>query len=150
MRGLDYRCRWLLSVSGLGVELSPFALPLPVGYSRNSWHKGRQSGNNTKERRGYWTGVLPAAFRILSPKWVFPQNSWPIPWLMSPHLTASPSCKELSIPERAVDKKNSTQGNRQYKRMSDHSRVDDFLNNKFHLNRSRRNTKRHDWYGGDS
>ena len=24
---------------------------------------------------------------------------------MTPHLTASPSCKELSIPERAVDKK---------------------------------------------
>ena len=66
---------WLLSVSGLCVELFPFARPLPVGYLGNSWHKGRQSGDNTKERRGYWTGVLPAAFRILSPKWVFPQNS---------------------------------------------------------------------------
>ena len=105
MSGLVYRCRWLLSVSGLCVELSPFARPLPVGYSRNSWHKGRQPGDNTKEHSSCWTGVLPAAFRILSPKWVFPQNSWPIPWLMPPHLTAMPSCKELSIPERAVDKK---------------------------------------------
>ena len=104
-----YRCRWLLSVSSLSVELSSFCSFSPVGYSRNSWHKGRQPGDNTKERGGYWTGVLRAAFRILSPKWVFPQNSRPIPWLMTPHLTASPSCKELSIPERAVDKKNSTQ-----------------------------------------
>ena len=46
---------------------------------------------------------------------------------MPPLLTASSSCKELSIPERAVDKKNSTQVDRQLKRMSDHSRVDDFL-----------------------
>ena len=52
-----------------------FARPLPVGYSRNSWHKGRQYGVNTKERGSYWMGVLRAAFRILSPKWVFPQNS---------------------------------------------------------------------------
>ena len=104
-----------------------FTRPRPSRYSRNSWHKGRQSGDNTKERGGYWTGVLPAAFRILSPKWVFPQNSRPIPWLMTPHLTASPSCKELSIPERAVDKKTPHKGDRQYKRMSDHSRVDDFL-----------------------
>ena len=106
---------WLLSVSGLSVELSSFYSSSPVGYSRNSWHKGRQSGDNTKERCGYWTGVLPAAFRILSPKWVFPQNSWPIPWLMTPHLTASPSCKELSIPERAVDKKTPHKGDRQQK-----------------------------------
>ena len=90
--------------------------PLPLGYSRNSWHKGRQSRDNTKERCGYWTGVLPAAFRILSPIWVFPQNSRPIPWLMIPRLTASPSCKELSIPERAVDKKNSTQRRRKIKK----------------------------------
>ena len=34
---------------------------------------------------------------------------------MTPYLTASSSCKELSIPERAVDKKNSTQGDRQQK-----------------------------------
>ena len=46
---------------------------------------------------------------------------------MTPHLTASPSCKELSIPERAVDKKTPHKGDRQYKRMSDHSRVDDFF-----------------------
>ena len=56
---------WLLSVSGLCVELSLFARPLPVGYLGNSWHKGRQPGDNTKERRSYWTGVLWAAFRIL-------------------------------------------------------------------------------------
>ena len=49
---------WLLSVSGLSVELFPFACPLPVGYLGNSWHKGRQSGDNTKERGGYWTGVF--------------------------------------------------------------------------------------------
>ena len=132
MSGLDYRCRWLLSISGLCVELSSFFSSSPVEYSRNSWHKGRQSGVNTKERRGYWTGVLRAAFRILSPKWVFPQNSRPIPWLMALHLTASPSCKELSIPERAVDKKTPHKGDRQNKRMSDHSRVDDFFHNKFH------------------
>ena len=108
-------CPWLLSVSGLSVELSSFYSSSPVGYSRNSWHKGRQSGDNTKERGGYWTGVLPAAFRILSPKWVFPQNFRPIPWLMALHLTDSPSCKELSIPERAVDKKTPHKGDRQQK-----------------------------------
>ena len=57
-------------------------------------------------------------------------------------LTAWSPCKELSIPERAVDKKNSTQRRQTTKRMSDHSRVDDFFQNKFHLNRSRRNTNR--------
>ena len=34
---------------------------------------------------------------------------------MTPHLTASPSCKELSIPERAVDKKTPHKGDRQQK-----------------------------------
>ena len=142
MSGLDYRCRWLLSVSGLCVELSSFFSSSPVEYSRNSWHKGRQSGDNTKERRGYWTGVLPAAFHILSPKWVFPQNSWPIPWLMTPHLTASPSCKELSIPERAVDKKTPHKGDRQQKECLTTLGWTISFDNKFHLNRSRRNTKR--------
>ena len=46
---------------------------------------------------------------------------------MTPHLTALPSCKELSIPEMAVDKKTPHKGDRQNKRMSAHSRVDDFL-----------------------
>ena len=142
MSGLDYRCRWLLSVSGLCVELSPFARPLPVGYSRNSWHKGRQSGDNTKERCSYWTGVLPAAFRILSPKWVFPQNSRPIPWLMTPHLTASPSCKELSIPERAVEKKTPHKETDNIKECLTTLGWTISYNNLFHLNRCRRNTKR--------
>ena len=136
-------CRWLLSVSGLSVELSPFARPLPVGYSRNSWHKGRQYGINTKERCGYWTGVLRAAFRILSPIWVFPQNSRPIPWLMTPHLTASPSCKELSIPERAVDKKKlHTKETGNIKECLTTLGWTISFDNKFHLNRSRRNTNR--------
>ena len=34
---------------------------------------------------------------------------------MTPYLTASPSCKELSIPERAVDKKTPHKGDRQQK-----------------------------------
>ena len=56
---------WLLSVSDLSVELSSFYSSSPVGYLGNSWHKGRQPGDNTKELGGYWTGVLWAAFRIL-------------------------------------------------------------------------------------
>ena len=71
-------------------------------------------------------------------------GSWPL------QLTASLLCKELSIPERAVDKKNSTQRRQTTKRMSDHSRVDDYFHNKFHLNRSRRNTKRQNGYENNS
>ena len=102
-----------------------FSSSIPFGRLGNSWHKVRQSRVNANERPAVGLDLFGAAFRILPAKWVFPEKSGPIPWLMPLRLTASFPCKELPIPERAVDKKNSTQRRRAIKRMPYHSRVDD-------------------------
>ena len=118
-----------------------FSRSIPVGRLGNSWHKVRQSRVNANERQAVGLDFFGAAFRILPAKWVFPEKSRPIPWLMPLHLTASFPCKELPIPERAVDKKNSTRretGNKKNAFPLTGGR----LNFKFHLNRSRRNTNR--------
>ena len=139
-------CRWLLSVSGLSVELSPFARPLPVGYSRNSWHKGRQSGDNTKERGGYWTGVLRAAFRILSQNGYSRKNPdqflglWPLCWL--PRSRA----KNCLYPKGRSIKKLHTKETDNIKECLTTLEWTISYNNLFHLNRSRRNTKRRRGY----
>ena len=119
-------CLWFLSVSCLRVELLGFYRSIPLGRLGNSWHKVRQSRVNANERHAVGLDFFGAAFRILPAKWVFPEKSGPIPWLMPLHLTASFPCKELPIPERAVDKKNSTRRETgKKKRMPYHSRVDD-------------------------
>ena len=120
-------CLWLLSVSGLRVELLVFTVPYPSGIweilgtklgspgatPRNAIAIGREFGGQPSafcHQNGY-SRKIPDQFLGLCPLW----------------LTAWSPCKELSIPERAVDKKNSTQRRQTTKRMSDHSRVDDFF-----------------------
>ena len=122
-----------------------FSRSIPIGRLGNSLHKVRQSRVNANEHSAVGLDFFGAAFRILPAKWVFPEKSRPIPWLMPLHQAASFPCKELPIPERAVDKKNSTRRETGNKKNALPLTGGRFISS-FTLNRCRRDTNRRKQY----